>query len=264
VRCEKQMQVYTIDTFTSTPGSGNPTVVCLPAHQLTGQEMQSLATEWRVPVSAFVYPLTEGEYAIRYFTITTEIPACGHATLAAARAVFDNEAKHTISFVTIENIILTVEQRRSIIVMSYPRYELSDYNLSLQTLHSLQLTSYKSVGICRALESLFIELDNPALLRSLQPDYRKMMDSDPSLKEIVVTSLSDDPAYDFLLRSFCPWIGIDEDPVTGSVHSVLAGFWEKRLQKKELVAWQASPNGGKLFVTSFENKVELGGESVII
>jgi predicted PhzF superfamily epimerase YddE/YHI9 len=258
------MKVYFIDTFTVTPGSGNPTVVCFPPDKLTEQEMQSLARDWQVPVSAFVHARADEQYDIRYFTTTTEIPACGHATLAAARAVFDNEVKHKVSFVTIENLILDAEQRSSIIVMTYPSYTLADYAVSPGILHSLQLTSCKSSGLCTELESLFIELDDPALLRNLQPDYRAMMDSDPSLKEIVITSKSDDPAYDFLLRSFCPWIGIDEDPVTGSVHSVLAGFWEKRLHKKELVAWQASPNGGKLFVRSFEDKVELGGESVVV
>lgn len=81
---------------------------------------------------------------------------------------------------------------------------------------------------------------------------------------MVITSLSDDKRYDFLLRSFCPWIGIDEDPVTGSVHSVLAGFWEERLGKKSLTAYQASFRGGEVFVKSFAEKVELGGKSVIV
>jgi PhzF family phenazine biosynthesis protein len=258
------MKIYFIDTFTTTCGAGNPTVVCLHPNELAPQEMQSLAREWSVPVSAFVYPRADGRYDIRYYTSSTEIPACGHATLGASRAVFENELKQQVSFVTIENIILDAEQRESIIVMTFPRYELAEYIPSHQTLHSLQLTSYKSAGLCRELETLFIELDDPALLRRLQPDYRAMMASDPSIIEIVVTSRSDDHAYDYLLRSFCPWIGIDEDPVTGSVHSVLAGFWEKRLHKKELIAWQASPNGGRLFVRSFDDKIELGGESVIV
>jgi PhzF family phenazine biosynthesis protein len=258
------MKVYHIDTFTTTPGAGNPTVVCLPPTKLTLQEMQSLAREWAVPVSAFVYPRTDGKYDIRYYTTTTEIPACGHATLGASRAVFENELKQKISYVTIENIVLTAEQRDSIIVMTFPRYELTDYTLSSQTLDSLQLTSCKSAGLCRELVTVFIELDDPALLRLIQPDFNKMMASDPLIIEIVVTSVSDDRSYDYLLRSFCPWIGINEDPVTGSVHSVLAGFWEKRLHKKELIAWQASPNGGRLFVQSFEDKVKLGGESVIV
>lgn len=258
------MKVYSIDTFTSTPGRGNPTMVCLPGQLLTTDNMQSLAKEWRVPVSAFVYQRTDDRYDIRYFTSTTEIPACGHATLAAARAILENESKSSCSFITIENIILETKQRDTRIVMTYPRYGLIDYALSKKTLHSLQLDSCKSAGFCQELDSLFIELDEPGVLRKLQPDYQAMVASDPRLKEIVITAVSDDPSYDFLLRSFCPWIGIDEDPVTGSVHSVLARFWEKRLQKSELVAWQASPNGGRLFVHSFNDRVELGGESVIV
>lgn len=259
------MKIYFIDTFTNKQKGGNPTVVCLPAERLSDQEMQTLAGKWDVPVSAFLYPRTDGRYDIRYFTIITEIPACGHATLAAARAVFENDRKQKVSFVTVENVILGAEQRDTIIVMTYPRYELiSSHMPGDEMLAALQLRSFQSSGHCVELSTLFIELDDPQILRNIQPEYDKLVNSNPFLHEIVVTSVSDDPAYDYLLRSFCPWIGINEDPVTGSVHAVLAGFWEKRLHKKELVAWQASPKGGKLFVRSFDDKVELGGESVIV
>lgn len=67
-----------------------------------------------------------------------------------------------------------------------------------------------------------------------------------------------------MLCSFCPWIGIDEDPVTGSVQAVLAGYWKQRLQKNELVAWQASARGGKLMVSYYKEAVVLGGETALV
>ncbi len=81
-----------------------------------------------------------------------------------------------------------------------------------------------------------------------------MTKADTSIIEVVVTSISDTPEYDFLLRSFCPWIGIDEDPVTGSVHTVLAGFWKERLGKEQLKAYQASARGGEILVRYYDDK----------
>ena len=70
--------------------------------------------------------------------------------------------------------------------------------------------------------------------------------------------------YDFVLRSFCPWIGIDEDPVTGSIHSVLGHFWQNRLNKRELIAFQASNRGGQIYIKPLRNTVEIGGKAKVI
>ncbi len=70
--------------------------------------------------------------------------------------------------------------------------------------------------------------------------------SSQDIKELVVTTKSDDPEYDFYSRCFCPWIGINEDPITGAAHSVLAKYWGDRLRKKKLSAFQLSKRGGYL------------------
>ena len=75
---------------------------------------------------------------------------------------------------------------------------------------------------------------------------------------------SDGNDYDFVLRSFCPWIGIDEDPVTGSVHSVLAVKWQKKLQKDTLRAYQASERGGEVGLHVFDDKINISGDFVIV
>jgi predicted PhzF superfamily epimerase YddE/YHI9 len=81
---------------------------------------------------------------------------------------------------------------------------------------------------------------------------------------VVITSISDDANFDYFLRSFCPWIGIDEDPVTGSVHSVLGNFWKQRLHRQNMNAYQASARGGELLIRAFDDRVEIGGEAVVI
>lgn len=261
-----QVPVFLIDTFTAEKDKGNPTAVCLLYSPMAPGNMQSIAKELAVPVTAFV-ELTDEPAAItpiRYFTGITEIPACGHATLAAAEVVLKLSAAEKATFKTIAGIAIEVKRVDGVIVLTYPRYHLKEITVPEGVLQSLSLPQYASAGFCAELETLFIELESAALLRSIQPDYKQMVQGSNDIKEVVITSASDDERYDFLLRSFCPWIGIDEDPVTGSVHSVLAGFWKQRLGKQQLKAYQASARGGELYVTGYDDKVELGGKTVIV
>jgi PhzF family phenazine biosynthesis protein len=261
-RITMTVPVYIIDTFTSVAFRGNPTGVCLLPEPVSDQTQLAIAKELNFPVTAFIVP--DGRNNIRYFTPLTEIPACGHATLAAARVTFDRQNADQITFYTINGVAIGITLQNGIIVMTYPRYELEATTINKDLLESLSITGFVSAGICNELETLFIELDSAAVLRAIQPDYKKMVASDPFIKEVVITSVADTRDYDFLLRSFCPWIGIDEDPVTGSVHAVLANFWKQRLHKSKLKAYQCSERGGELLITAFDDKVELGGKTVVL
>lgn len=258
-----QINTYIIDTFTSTPFKGNPTGICYLREMINDTAMQAIAGELNFPVSGFIQLMRGQEYSIRYFTPITEIPACGHATLAAARtaAIEDNAA--TATFYTSSGIALTTTMNGNTVMMTYPKYAMQPFNVTDEILGSLQLQEFISAGYSPELETLFIETD-AATLRSVQPDYRRMERSSEEIKEIVLTSSSGTNGYDYLLRSFCPWIGIDEDPVTGSVHTVLSGFWKDRLHKSNLKAYQASARGGDLLVNAFDDKTEIGGETVVL
>jgi predicted PhzF superfamily epimerase YddE/YHI9 len=80
----------------------------------------------------------------------------------------------------------------------------------------------------------------------ISPNYPKALGSSKTIKEVVITAKSEEEEYDFYSRCFCPWIGIDEDPVTGASHSVLAKYWGEKLDKKEMSAYQLSKRGGFL------------------
>jgi PhzF family phenazine biosynthesis protein len=254
------IQTFLLDTFTSSQFKGNPTTVCVAAKGINASLMQELAKELNQPVTAFVV-LTDSKLPVllRYFTSTGEIPACGHATLAAAQVLFDLTGSTSVTFETIEKRLLHARLEQDVIFMTYPRFQAVDYPVSGATQKALGISTFKSIGLCRELDSLFIELDAKTL-HTIRPDYKALVQSDPSLKEVLITSVSDDPEFDFLLRSFCPWIGIDEDPVTGSVHSVLAHFWKDRLGKSDLKAYQASERGGEAHVHAYEDHVDLGGQ----
>lgn len=263
---KKATKIFIIDTFTAENCLGNPTAVCISSGPLDHDQALSQARELNLPVSAFIEYLENNNnpFPVRYFTPTQEIPACGHATLAVAKVVADLYSISEPSFRTIEGILIHTQIQDDLISMNYPKYELSNYSVPDNLLQSLQIKTYKSAGICNELEAVFIELEDPMLLKTVQPDFDKLVSSDPNITEVVLTAVSDNNKYDFLLRSFCPWIGIDEDPVTGSVHSVLAGFWQSRLNKTKLKAYQASERGGEVFVTVLAGKVQIGGKVSLV
>lgn len=260
-----ELTFFIVDTFISTKFKGNPAAVCIIETLLPSETMLSIARELDFPVTAFIEKISSGKnYKIKYFTTTTEIPACGHATLASSKVVFDNELTNHAIFETIENNIIGVKLDDDIISMTYPKFSTEAVDVSLALLESLGLKDYQSAGICKELDTLFIEVDNSKIVKELKPQYEMLTKSNTEIIEVVVTAVSDDPGYDFILRSFCPWIGIDEDPVTGSVQSVLAGFWQARLGKADLIAYQASERGGIIYVKAFDNKVEIGGKAITI
>lgn len=258
--------IFYVDSFASTPFTGNPTPVCYTNTGLQPETMQSIAAELNLPVTAFITKRNQqaGEYDIHYFTAIAEIPACGHATLASARIAMMYDKTDKVIFHTAEGLAIAAIAKEDVIMMSYPRYEWRSTTVDKETLASLGISTYRSAAFSPELETLFIELESADQVRKIQPDFPRLTKSSNTIMEVVITAASDDPKYDYLLRSFCPWIGIDEDPVTGSVHSVLGAFWQQRFNKTDLRAWQASARGGELRINAFEDRTEIGGATTII
>src|SRR5690606_6307978 len=115
------------------------------------------------------------------------------------------------------------------------------------------------------LDMLLIEVEDKKTLTGLCPDFRKAKEITGRIKEVVVTTRSKEKEFDFYSRCFCPWIGIDEDPVTGAAHSVLAKYWGDLLGKTEMNAYQLSQRGGfmKLHILD-NNTLKVYGEAVIV
>ncbi len=256
---------YLLDTFTNEKFRGNPTPVCILDKTLSVETMHSLAKEFNAPVTAFVEPKSENNiYPVRYFTITGEIPACGHATLGAAFVLLNQTASNQITFETIEKIRLQTKQYHNEIFIEYPKFNGTNFNIPATLMNALGISDSETHFFCEELQSLFIELKNEDELKQLSPDFKLLIKSTDKIKEVVVMSKAENQNYDFVLRSFCPWIGIDEDPVTGSVHSVLGHFWQERTKKNELVAFQASERGGQIFIKPLQKTVEIGGHAKIV
>lgn len=149
--------------------------------------------------------------------------------------------------------------------MKFPLYETIDFTPTKELYEAFNITNPVATKFAKDLDMLIIEVLDKAALVNIKPDFVKAIQTSDNIKELVVTSKSDDKDYDFYSRCFCPWIGINEDPVTGASHSVLAKYWSKILGKTEMVAFQTSKRGGfmKLKILN-ETELEVVSNAKII
>ncbi|HJS08193.1 MAG TPA: PhzF family phenazine biosynthesis protein [Pirellulales bacterium] len=254
------IRCFQVDAFTDRPFAGNPAAVCLLDQQADAAWMQAFAAELNLSETAFVRRQHDG-FSLRWFTPKVEVDLCGHATLASAHilwtegVVADAEA---IRFHT-KSGVLTCRQAWSRIELDFPASVSQTVEPPAGLLDALGL---KSAFVARSRFDYLVLVDQAAVLRSLAPDFRKLIEL--KTRGIIVTARSDDARYDFVSRFFAPAAGIDEDPVTGSAHCCLGPFWAERLGKTDLTGFQASPRGGIVYVRVARDRVILAGQAVTI
>jgi PhzF family phenazine biosynthesis protein len=249
-----------IDAFTSRPFSGNPAAVCLLDREQDSGWMQSVAAEMNHSETAFVRRLGD-EFELRWFTPAVEVALCGHATLAAAHALWQEKIvgdANPIRFRT-KSGILAAARKGDSIELDFPatRAERAEPPEGL-----IEALGIRPVYVGRTKFDFVLAVETDAEIRSLKPDFRKL--ERVETRGVIVTSVSHDPRYDFVSRFFAPAAGIDEDPVTGSAHCCLAPFWRDRLGKDTLTGYQASARGGVVQVRVAADRVILGGQAVTV
>ena len=256
------IQLFQVDAFTKKPFQGNPAAVCLLEHTMPDEWMLQLAQEMNLSETAFLLPLEDG-YSLRWFTPTLEVRLCGHATLASAHVLFENGIVpdgQTLHFSTLSGELKARHTTEGI--------ELDFPSAPPQPAATVPLRLLEALGIREA--SVFIsgnkhliEIGSEAAVRALHPDFIAL--SHLPGRGIAVTARADAGSdYDFVSRYFAPWVGIDEDPVTGSAHCFLGPYWAENLGKSELLAYQASERGGSLGVRVTPERVYLTGQAVTV
>ena len=255
----RTIQTFIIDSFTDTPFKGNPAGVCwLPANMdapLADGDMQNIALELGLSETAFVSSMRDGEFSIRYFSPKMEIPLCGHATLAAAKALsVSGRTGESMTFITGDGRVLTARVKGEIIEMDFPVFDSVPAPVPDAMCAALGIGAPVTSGFCDGIKSLLIEIEDVEVLRGLSPDYAALVPSHDGIDGACITAKSDRAAYDFESRYFWPWSGTDEDPVTGAAHSMLAPFWHKKLGKTQMRAFQCSSRGGFMGLDLTPNK----------
>lgn len=255
-----ELKINIVDTFTDVTFKGNPAAVIITDNWLCKELMQSIAIENNLSETAFVKKIDRQNYEIRWFSPITEIDFCGHATLAASFVIFaDNHEVKTINFLAaaVGHFSVT-ETGDNKIKMTFPNCcpePIDEIPLTL-----LQGLSIKPKEVLRNKQAYFVVYERDSDVLDVEQNNALLTQLAPY--DVVVTSRSSSDEYDFVSRYFWPANGGDEDPVTGSIHTGLAPYWANRLNKTELIAYQASQRGGKLICSIENDKVHLTGAAI--
>ena len=254
-------ELYQVDSFTTEPFKGNPAGVCLLEQPAPESWMQNLTMEMNLAETAFIYPESDG-FRLRWFTPITEVELCGHATLATAHILFETgklKPNETARFYT-KSGILTVKKNDDFLEMNFPATPASQCPEPENLIRALGDVNFLFCGKNKF--DYLIELDSADIIESLKPDF--VLLKQVTARGVIVTSRSRNPQFDFVSRFFAPYLGIDEDPVTGSAHCTLGPYWAKKLTKSKFTAYQASRRGGIVRIELKRDRVLLRGQAVTI
>lgn len=249
------MDIYQVDAFNNQLFKGNPAAV-IPLEKWISEElMQSIAEENNLSETVF-FVKNNNTFDIKWFTPTCEIDLCGHATLAAAHIIFTelNFDKKTLEFNS-KSGKLVVTKNDDWYTLNFPSEEIQEVEIPSileNALNTKVLKCYQGTW------KLLVELENETTIANLKPNFSLL--SELKSSGIIVTAKGD--SVDFVSRFFAPKIGINEDPVTGSAHTLLIPYWAKKLNKTKLNAIQLSKREGILKCEYLNDRVEMSGQAV--
>ncbi|PAM95523.1 phenazine biosynthesis protein PhzF [Flavobacterium sp. IR1] len=256
------MKTYFVDSFTSEKFKGNPAAVCLPDTELDSKTMQSIATEIGFSETAFIKQISDNIYSIRFFSPKTEIPLCGHATLASSKVLFDTTSLESIKFINFDNVELYIEKVGNKIKMQFPVYDTEEAEVPQKLIDALGISEVSNKRYSPKNKIILLEIKSASELANLKPDFTALINSHTGISGVLVTAVSDNETFDFEYRYFWPWSGSNEDPVTGGVQTFLTKFWVEKLNKPKLNAYQSSLRTGTMSVELVDDKVFILGEAV--
>lgn len=242
---------FQVDAFAETPLTGNPAAVMPLDRWLADNVMQAIAAENNLSETAFTVPSEQDgiDFDLRWFTPTSEVEMCGHATIASGHVLMTGQS---VRFSTKSGPMIVTRR---------------DDLLELD-MRAAKLTEVHEPELCAALslpdgpvwladgynDAAIIEVADEAAVRAVTPDFAALKDIH---RMAVVTAPGD--RHDVASRVFVPYLGIDEDPVTGSAHAALVPYWTERLGRTEFTALQASARTGLLYCRLESDRAILGG-----
>lgn len=280
-----QLSIFLVDAFTDKAFHGNPAAVCLLESELDEDLYQKIAAEMNLSETAFIQKKSHTDnfstsscFGLRWFTPTTEVPLCGHATLASAAVLFQlkGNLNSVLVFETLSGDLLA-RQSADQIVLNFPLC--STIPQDLQEVKALVKAAVGDLTVqdvqyssdTRKLLVRVSDIYQRSDLESLKVDPQTLLSAEKSgkVKGVIVTlkghTSQTATSFDFYSRYFAPWWGITEDPVTGSAHTVLSSYWSKQLGKKEMFAHQCSQRGGELQLSiRHDGRVDIAGQAVVV
>ena len=242
---------FQVDAFAERPLTGNPAAVMPLESWLDDRLLQAIAAENNLSETAFTVASgrDDADYDLRWFTPTTEVDLCGHATLAAGHVLI---AGDKVRFAT-RSGVLSVSREGELLQLNLPAYPVEPGELPglLAALGTDDAPLFLSEG---GNNSAIVLFEDETAVRAVRPDFQALRQFD---RLVIVTAPGNEHAV--ASRVFAAYHGIDEDPVTGSAHAALVPFWAQRLGLDQFTALQASARTGLLHCRHADDRVILGG-----
>jgi len=252
---------FQVDAFTDRPFAGNPAAVCPLEAPLPEALMQDIAAENNLSETAFFHRQGDA-FSLRWFTPTTEVDLCGHATLASAFVLMTElEPGRTVVTFQTRSGPLSVQGYHGRYILDFPAYppRPADAETAARVSEALGVQPREVVQA----RSLFALLDDAAAVRACAPDFAALARL-PTAVGITASGDGEAPPVDFVARYFAPGFGINEDPVTGSAYCTLAPYWGSRLGEPEMHARQVSRRGGEIACELKRDRVLIGGNARLV
>ncbi|HMC40580.1 MAG TPA: PhzF family phenazine biosynthesis isomerase, partial [Acidimicrobiales bacterium] len=246
------LELQVVDAFTKDPFSGNPAAVTVLDRFPPDDWMAKVAREINLSETAFAVRRPDGDFDLRWFTPAAEVDLCGHATLASAHVLGGTARFHTRG-----GVLTCRPGPDGTIEMDFPADPVRPADLDLD----LPGATVRFTG--QGQFDFLLEVADAAWLRSFRPDIGAIAAASPA-RGLIVTAAGDAEGIDFVSRFFAPNVGIDEDPVTGSAHCTLAGYWADRTGRAALTGYQASARGGTVRVRIEGDRVVIAGWAVTV
>ena len=246
-------KIYFVDTFTEKTFSGNAAGVVFHKGEIDGNTMQNIAFENNLSETAFINTAKENE--IKFYSPTIEVDLCGHATLASAFIFFNFiDKKATDTIFKSNRGELKVTKKEDSLVMSLPK----DYPRKIYDIEKISdALNCQVIEVFRGIDDFLAIVKDESIVETINPNIEKIAELDS--RGLIVSAKGE--TTDFTSRVFGPNVGVDEDPVTGSAHALLATYWGNVLNLQKMKARQASKRGGELICEVLENNVEITGKA---
>ena len=248
------VRIFQIDAFTDELFHGNPAAVCPLEDWLPAETMQKIAMENNLAETAF-FVKGKDRYKIRWFTPAVEVDLCGHATLASAYVIFnflghegprvEFDSASGPLFAKRDGEYLTLDFPADVVVAARAP------DLLMRALGAEPRETYKGKS------DYLLVFGSQKEIEEMAPDMGSLVQV--PARGIIVTARGDE--VDFVSRFFAPQVGVPEDPVTGSAHTILTPYWAARLGKTELAAMQLSRRRGWLKCRPAGDRVEISGQA---
>ena len=250
-----KIKMFQVDAFSDKLFCGNPAAVCILKKNLDENLMQKIALENNLSETAYVLK-KNNEYEIRWFTPKSEIDLCGHATLASAHVIFEYfiPNQKEITFISKYSGILKVKKEGEYLELNFP---IGEYKKIIDPEEIINGLGKKPLESYKAKKDYMFIFEKQKDIENIKPDFQILRKT--KAKTIIVTSKGDET--DFVSRVFAPYYGINEDPVTGSAHTMLTPYWIKRLNKENLEALQISERKGYLKCRIVNDRVYISGKA---